>query len=241
MRRSASITSSMPLRRTRRPSDSSRGRSPRGAAGPSGVNRAVSTPHGTTAIRRRGAPIRTSSNTSSVQVASTRSAWRATASSARTRPPGLVSSAPWWRRFTLPSAWKVCTAGNRSRAAARATIPDIQKWPCTMSGGSAVQASSSTRVNAGRCGTSSSFGTDRAGPAATWRTTTPGRTGTASGAASSSRRVHTVISCPLSASAELSSRTWTFCPPASAPPSAASGLACSETIAMRMRISPFRS
>ena len=38
---------------------------------------------------------------------------------------------------------------------------------------------------------------------------------------------------PPRPSARLSAATWTFCPPASTPPRAASGLACSETIAMR--------
>ena len=49
-RRSAAITSSTPLRRTRRPSTTIRGRSERGCTGPSGEKAAVSTPHGTTVV-----------------------------------------------------------------------------------------------------------------------------------------------------------------------------------------------
>src|SRR5690606_23516769 len=53
-----------------------------------------------------------------------------------------------------------------------------------------------------------------------------------SGRPRSSRRVYTVTSCPRRVRAADSSATCTFCPPASTPPSAANGLACSETIAI---------
>ena len=59
-----------------------------------GVKRVTSTPHGTTLIRRRSAPRRTSSNTSSEQVAMTRSARRAMSRSVSIRCAGLVSLAP---------------------------------------------------------------------------------------------------------------------------------------------------
>ena len=81
----------------------------------------------------------------------TRSTRPATARSAATRPGGLVSSAPWWRRFTLPRAWKVCTTGRPSGAAAdTAAMPDIQKWACTTSGRRAAQSAPRVRANAGR-------------------------------------------------------------------------------------------
>jgi len=77
------------------------------------------------------------------------------------------------------------------------------------------------------------------GPAVTVRTVMPGRTVTVSGVCSSARRVQTVTSCPAAASAVPSSRTWTFCPPASTPPTAASGLACSDTMAIRTGVTSY--
>ena len=103
-----------------------------------GGTRSRSTPHGTTDIRPRGTPSRTSSPTSSRQCAMTRSHARPRCAARRpTRPGGLVSAAPWWRRLTEPSAWKVCTTGtsrprDRRVSAAR---PDIQKCAWTTSGG----------------------------------------------------------------------------------------------------------
>ena len=121
------MVSSTPLRRTSRPTVTSRGRAARGNAVPFGVNPAVSTPHGTTRIRCRGAPRRASSKTSSLHVATIRSTAWATARSAATRPSGLVSAWPWCRRLTLPSAWKVCTVGTPLASAAVSTArPDIQ-------------------------------------------------------------------------------------------------------------------
>ena len=76
-RGSARITSSKPLRSTSRPTVRMRGRPrPRGAAGPSGRNRSVFTPDGTSAIRDRGTPSRSSSRTSSWHCTTTRSTAR---------------------------------------------------------------------------------------------------------------------------------------------------------------------
>ena len=61
---------------------------------------------------------------------------------ARARSAGLVSASRWWRRLTLPSAWKVWATGTpRRRPARSAARPDIQKCPCTTSG-SPVRAQS---------------------------------------------------------------------------------------------------
>jgi hypothetical protein len=49
--------------------------------------------------------MRTSSNTSSEHVAEMAAAARPTIRSTAIRSGGLVSRAPWWRRFTVPSAW----------------------------------------------------------------------------------------------------------------------------------------
>jgi hypothetical protein len=103
MLRSASMTVSTPLRGTRRPRESSRGR--RGLVTGDGANSSVSTPHGTTQAARRGTFIRSSSVTSSPQVAMTASTLRPMTVSALMRCGGLVSSLPWWRRLTVPSAW----------------------------------------------------------------------------------------------------------------------------------------
>src|ERR671928_22404 len=61
----------------------------------------------------------------------------------------------------------------------------------------------------------------RAGPAGTWTTSTPGWSCTTSGRPRASRRVNTSTVWPRSARAEASAATWTFCPPASSPPSTA--------------------
>ena len=60
-------------------------------------------------------------------------------------------------------------------------------------------------------------------PAAAEIRTRPGRS-------AESRLVYTVTWCPRLARAVDRAATWTFWPPASTPPSAASGLACSETM-----------
>ena len=152
---------------------------------------------------------------------------------------GLVSAAPWCRRLTTPSAWKVCATGIgpppvracTCATASSAACPDIQKCACTTSGRSTNHSAASTAANVPMYGKSSSFGTARAGPASTWTSSTPGRSSTRTGSSAESRRVYTVTWWPRSASAADNSATWTFCPPASTPPRVASGLACSETIA----------
>ena len=220
------------------PADAHQPRPPARAAatGPSGENARVSTPQGTTRHAAAvGAPCG-SARTPRRRRSRGRGRRGGRAPARRAiRPAGWCRRAPWWRRLTLPSAWKVWTTGCPGRAsAAVAASPDIQKWACTTSGGSARQARSSPSASAGMCGRSSSFGIGRAGPASTWRDDR--RRGAAARArAGRGRRggCSTVTSWPAAASARLSSPTCTFCPPASTPPRAASGLACSETIAMR--------
>src|SRR6266545_1543814 len=75
------------------------------AAGPPVVNRSMLTPDGITEMWVRGMPIRPSSSTSSPHCAMTRSASRPSSRSRPCRLGGLVSSSPWKRRFTEPSAW----------------------------------------------------------------------------------------------------------------------------------------
>ena len=187
----AAMTSPIPLRSTSRLTTSRRERSgSRGSTGPSGRNRLRSTPHGTTVTRCRSAPIRTSSKTSSEQVATMRSACPARNRSSRRRLGGLVSLAPWWRRLTTPRAWKVCTTGTPSgRAAARAARPDIQKWAWTTSGGSTRQERRSPAASSSMWGSSSSLGIRSGGPASTCSTVTPGAKVTRGGRSGSSRRV----------------------------------------------------
>ena len=60
-------------------------------------------------------------------VAATADAREASAGSHHDRSGGLVSVMPLQRRFVAPRAWKVCTTGTRTCAAAsRAARPDIQ-------------------------------------------------------------------------------------------------------------------
>src|SRR5512144_907649 len=231
-----------PLRATSRPTNNTRYKPGcLASAAPSGRNRVRSTPHGRTDTRRRSAPIRTSSNSSSEQVATIRSSSRTRCSSIAIRCAGEVSLWPWCRRLTTPSAWKVCTTGIPSgRAAASAARPDIQKWAWTTSGRSRSHSVCRSRAKSSMYGSSSSLGTAVGGPAATWSTTTPGCVTTRRRRAWSSRRVCTVTSTPRPARAADSEATWTFCPPASTPPSTASGLACSDTMATLMHLPPRR-
>jgi hypothetical protein len=191
-----------------------------------------------------------SSKTSSEHVAMILSAERPTAGSSQRRCGGLVSSLPWCLRLTVPSAWKVWMTGTRysapsspgwgsasraaRRAASRAASPDIQKCPCTTSGSSRPQSRAMPFARSPMNGSSSSLGMWQAGPASTWTTSSPGAAFTLAGRSSASRRVYTVTLCPRRARASESAATWTFCPPASTPPSAASGLACSETMEIFM-------
>ena len=195
-RRAPRTARSKPLRSTRRPTASRRGRPEDGSAAgccpaSAGVKCSVSTPQGTTCTWSVGTPIRASSSTSSRHVATTASTWAATRHSRSTRSAGLGSASPWWRRLTLPSAWNVWATGTpRRRPAHTAASPDIQKCPCTTSG-SPVRAQSDAIQSANRsmCGRRSSLGRGSGGPAGTCTTTTPGPTGTRSGRSGSSRRV----------------------------------------------------
>ena len=115
----ASMASPKPLRGTSRPTAATRKRAPRrpyARSSTSGrvVKRSRSTPHGTTDTRPGSAPRAMSSATSSRQVAITWSAVRASPRSIRCRSGGLVSAAPWCRRLTTPSAWKVTNSGART-------------------------------------------------------------------------------------------------------------------------------
>ena len=143
----------------------------RGATGPRGVNTVVSTPQGTTETRSLSRPSRRSSNTSSEQVATTCATVRHSDRSSSMRCGGEVSAAPWWRRLTEPSAWKVCRTGTGiGPAAATAASPLIQKCACTRSGGRCAHSRRSTAANAGMCRSRSSLGSTRAGPAVTCAT-----------------------------------------------------------------------
>ena len=96
---------------------------PPAPAGPRGVNvRGVDPARARPSSGRWAAPIRASSRTSSVQVAMTRSTSRPGRARSSRRCGGLVSAAPWCRRLTVPSAWKVCSDRHgraRGRPAAR--------------------------------------------------------------------------------------------------------------------------
>ncbi|OUD90792.1 hypothetical protein CMMCAS03_09580 [Clavibacter michiganensis subsp. michiganensis] len=199
----ASIARSTPLRGTRRPTTMTRigcvGSASAASSYARGVKCPMSTPHGITVMRAASTPARTSSAASSEQVAMTASARRPTPGSSSARAAGLVSSAPRWRRFTDPSAWKVCSTGgaaaaptgeDASRAAASsAATPDIQKWLCTTSGRAVRQSARRPSASSPMCGSSSSLGTARAGPASRCTTSTPGANATRAGSAASSRRV----------------------------------------------------
>jgi hypothetical protein len=76
----------------------------RGATSPVGPKAAMSTPQGTTVMRRVSPPRRRSSKTSSVAVAMTWSAVSRMRSSTARRSGGLVSAGPCSRRLTMPSA-----------------------------------------------------------------------------------------------------------------------------------------
>lgn len=162
---------SKPLRGTSRPTVTMRGRAPRAATGPSGVNASRSTPHGTTEVRDRARPMRTSSKTSSVLVAATQSASRATRASTSIRQSGLVSSLPWCSRLVSPSAWKVCTVGIECARAARwVATPDIQKCAWATSGPSEHHCWRRNCAKPYMYCSNSSLGSTRAGPAGTCTT-----------------------------------------------------------------------
>ena len=237
---SAEIALPMPLRSTRRPTYTSRARpGVRSSASPIGRKVSRSTPHGTTEMRLRSPPRRSSSKTSSLQVATMRSHSSTRRRSTSSRSGGLVSREPWWRRFTTPSAWKVMTTGIPSgRAASRAAYPLIQKCACTTSGRRRDHWRRRSSAKASMYGNRVSLETTSAGPAGTWSTVTPVPMGTRRGSARSSRRVCTTTSTPRRPIACARAATCTFCPPASTPPRVASGLACSETMATLTRTPP---
>ena len=90
----------------------------------------------------------------------------------RPGPAGLVSAAPWWRRLTLPSAWKVCTNGmsrSRQRRGRREPgHPEVRVHDVGRLGAPGrARARRPARACAARARPS---GSARAGPASTWRT-----------------------------------------------------------------------
>ena len=134
---------------------SSRGRPFRLATGPSGVNRLVSTPSGTTRIEDRCTPRLARSATSAELVASTAVALRPMAGSSLIRaadaPSALTTSV---RSATLrsvtPRERNSCTIGMlRSRAAASAARPLVQRIACTTSGRSSCHWLRSGPLKAG--------------------------------------------------------------------------------------------
>ena len=232
---SAAIASSTPLRRTSRPTLTSRGRplraSDRAVRGERASRRPRRAPPGSGAAAR---PCRISSKTSSLQVAMTRSAPRATRPlGARPARRAGVARSPWCRRLTLPSAWKVCTVGTPDVPGGREPAsPDIQKCACTTSGGSPAPGRVQPVAPApARAVTQLVF---RASAAPGRRRQVPdlaprgasahalGQARRSSGGSTPSPRGR------AAASARASSLTCTFCPPASGLPGAASGLACSD-------------
>jgi hypothetical protein len=82
---------------------------------------------------------------------------------------------------------------------------------------------STPAVNWSRCWASSSLATDALGPAGTWWTLNPGSTSATGGRPRRQDRVNTSQSTPAPASADDSSRTYTFMPPPSPVPGWVSG------------------
>ncbi len=128
-------------------------------------------------MRARLVPRLTSSRTSSVQVAITRSTRRATSRSRSIRSGGLVSALPCSRCFTAPRAWKVCSTGRPTGSAAasdrgQAAHPEVgvqhARRVLVERRGQRRRSSSAT------CGSSASLASGAAGPASRWTTSTPG-------------------------------------------------------------------
>jgi len=125
--RSALIAVPNPAPGVSRPTATSRGRRPRGTAGPCGLNHPTSTPRGTTTVAGRRTPVRTSSSTSCLELASTPATLRPIAASSRIRCRGPVSGSGWCRRNSEPSEWNVCTTGiGSSPTPISAASPDSQ-------------------------------------------------------------------------------------------------------------------
>ncbi|SLI99227.1 Uncharacterised protein [Mycobacteroides abscessus subsp. abscessus] len=167
----ARTATSNPLRGSNFPAHNSRCRALRSAAAPPGVNAVTSTPEGTTEMRKRGTPMRTSSTASSTLVARMCRARVAISRSNRMREGGLVSARPWCLRLTVPKAWKVTTTGmSKARAASSAASADIQKCACTSCGRSVSQCLRRKVPNSPRCGRVRSRGNGSGGPAGTCTT-----------------------------------------------------------------------
>ena len=156
----------------------------------------------------------------------------------RTRAAGLVSAlalvAPLHHAEGVERL-HAAAAGRRAPAGpARAAHPDIQKWACTTSGGRAAHRRRSARGEVGHVRPQLVLG-DRPPGAGddVLDLARPGAMRTRGGRSGASARVDTVTSQPRPARWAASAATWTFCPPASASPSDASGLACSETSSTR--------
>ncbi len=195
---------------------SSRARPFRSAIGPSGVNRSVSTPHGTTRIEERFTPTLARPETSAELVATTAVAPRpmagssliraADAASAFTAPGESSRRAAAWRSV-MPSESNSCTTGMpRSRAAASAARPLVQRSACTMSGRSLCQWLRSGPLKAGtRLSRSASPGSSPAGPASMYLTWTPSCSWACSGRSGRFFSVYTVTWWPWLASLRVSS------------------------------------
>ncbi len=184
-----------------------RGRAPRSATGPSGLNSSVSTPHGTILMERRGTPSLVRSLSSSELPATTAFALRPMAGSSRIRSRPAPPGATWWRRSATPRESNDCTTGmRRSRAAAREARPLVQRSACTTSGRSPRHRSRSGWLNAGTCA-SRSDSPSLPAAAPMYSTVTPGETSARSGSVALCRCAYTVTRWPLLASDRLSSRS----------------------------------
>ena len=152
---------------------------------------------------------------------------RSTAAGQR-RPRPRAARAGWCRlrpgggASPTPRAWKVCTHRDAERpGGAERGRPDIQKWACTTSGGSRRQPRGEVVGERRPCAAAGRpWAIGSGGPASTWSTTTPAANGTRRGQA---RVVAAGVDDDLDAAAGRAPRpasaTWTFCPPASTPPS----------------------
>ncbi len=212
----ASMTLSMPLRGTSRPSCSTTNASSgHPSADARGVARQRSELGGVVAARarRRCAPgPRDTGRAGRDDPRDTRrrcDANSATSSSSISkRSSGKPSLSPWCRRRTRPSAWNVVTSGSGTRRVARSdAMPLMKKFAWTQSYGVAANASASASPNAGMYGSSASFGRCCAGPASTWMTRTAGRGVTTVGSSGLSRRVKTSTAMPRRDSSRATAAT----------------------------------
>ena len=151
----------------------------------------------------------------------------------RTGRAGLVSAQPWWRRFTTPRAWNVCTTGSRPAAPAGPAGPPS---PTSRSGRARRRAAGAAQRRRQRPGEGGHVRPQVVLGDGPWRAGVDVVHLDAGVQAHARRQVRrrrrgssTVTSHPRPARCVASAATWTFWPPASAPPRAASGLACSDT------------